>query len=68
MKQPDRFKHVANRRYYMNRLLKEHNVTIDTKTRTIKLPYKQFSDIPVGLRYYIGQCIQLQYNVQYELL
>lgn len=67
MKQPDRLKSVAQRRYYMNRILKEEQVDIDTKTRTITLPYKCFKDIPVGLRFYIGQCIILRYNVQYEI-
>lgn len=67
MKQPERFKKVAHRRYYMNRVLKDLQIDIDTKTRTIKLPYSNFVEIPVGLRFYIGQCIQLQYNIQYEM-
>lgn len=67
MKQPGKLKNVAQRRYYMNRILKAEGITFDSKTREIKLPYKTFKDIPVGLRFYIGQCIQLQYNVQYEI-
>lgn len=51
----------------MNRVLKAEKVALDTKTRTIKLPYKSFEEIPIGLRFYIGQCILMQYNVQYEL-
>jgi len=60
-------KTVAHRRYYMNRVLKLMKVNVNTNTREIKLPYERFDKIPVGLRFYIGQCIKLQYNVQYEL-
>lgn len=67
MKQPERFKKVAHRRYYMNRIMKQYKVDIDPITRTIKLPYSSFMEIPIGLRFYIGQCIQMQYNIQYEL-
>jgi len=62
-------KDVAQRRYYLNRTLKKiKEVELDPITRTIRLPYKSFEQIPIGVRFYIGQCIQLQYNVQYELL
>lgn len=67
MKQPKKLKPIANRRYYMNRVLKQHGIDFNIKTGEIKLPYKRFTDIPVGLRFYIGQCINLQYNVQYEI-
>lgn len=60
-------KTVAQRRYYMNRVLKGKGININTISMEIKLPYQSFEKIPVGLRFYIGQCIKLQYNVQYEL-
>jgi len=62
-----RVKTVAQRRYYMNRVLKGMKVDVNTNTMEIKLPYQSFDEIPVGLRFYIGQCIKLQYNVQYQL-
>lgn len=67
MKQPAKLKPVANRRYYMNRKLKEYGIDFNIKTGEIKVPYKRFMDIPVGLRFYIGECIKHQYNVQYEI-
>lgn len=67
MKQPNKLKPIANRRYYMNRKLKDFDIDFNIKTGEIKLPYKRFIDIPIGLRFYIGECIKLQYNVQYEI-
>lgn len=67
MKQPAKYKSVAQRRYYMNKILKAEGIEYNAITREIKLKYKSFKDIPEGLRYYIGQCIKLQYNVQYEM-
>jgi hypothetical protein len=51
----------------MNRILKKEGIDFNIKTGEIKLPYQKFNDIPIGLRFYIGQCIKLQYNVQYEI-
>jgi hypothetical protein len=70
-----KIKKVAHRRYYLNRTIKAmiqelseaEGFEIDTTERTIDVPYKSFMDIPIGLRYYVGECIKHQYNVQYKM-
>lgn len=59
-------KKVNNRRYYYHRLLKD-KYEINGVLRTIKVPYKEFKAIPVPDRYYVGQLIQMGYNMQLEL-
>ena len=70
-----KIKKVAHRRYYLNRTLKAmlkdlgdvEGFEIDTIERTMTVPYKSFMEIPTGLRYYVGECIKHQYNVQYKM-
>ncbi|MGB4775716.1 MAG: hypothetical protein WBP45_11115 [Daejeonella sp.] len=57
---------VQDRRYYLHRKLKG-KYTIDADKRTISVPQQSFEAIPVGDRYYVGQLIQMGYNMQFQL-
>lgn len=59
-------KKVAARRYYLHKVLKK-KYNLDGDNRTIEVPHSSFVEIPIGDRYYIGQLIELGYNVQLKL-
>ncbi|RZJ77325.1 MAG: hypothetical protein EOO20_28960 [Chryseobacterium sp.] len=58
---------LAKKRYYLHRVLKDKYL-IDPDNWTIEIPYKTFTDIPVGERYHVNELMKIGYNVQMTLV
>jgi hypothetical protein len=58
---------IATRRYYFQKALKGKYRPIEGNKRSLDVPFKSFTDIPVGERYYVGKLIELGFNVQLKL-
>lgn len=57
---------LAKKRYYLHKQLSDE-FNLQGADRIIDAPYRAFTDIPVGQRYYIGQLIELGYQVPIKL-
>lgn len=58
---------VAKNRYWYHKNLPKEQFKVKGSKRLIITTYKTFLDIPVGVRWYVSQLIDMNYNVQYEL-
>lgn len=58
---------VAKDRYWWHKNLPKTEFKVYASKRLIITSYKTFLDIPVGVRWYVSQLIDIRYNVQYEL-